>query len=97
MRLDVYLKWMGLCRRRSEAKAACDQGQVRLDGQAAKAASSVRPGTRISIEAPTMRLEAEVVELPGRAPAKKQRGRYVRVLSQERLQASAVIDEDLSF
>ena len=95
MRLDLYLKWTGLCRQRSEAKRACDRGEVSLDGQPAKASTAARVGAVVRIEAPARLLEAEILELPRRAPAKSQRERYVRLLRQER--RDAAVDADLSF
>jgi ribosomal 50S subunit-recycling heat shock protein len=94
MRLDLFMKWTGLYRQRTEAKRACDRGEVSVDGEPAKASSSVRPGTRILIEASTRLVEAEVAEIPTRAPSKSQRQRFVRLLRQERRDA---VEADLSF
>ncbi|MYF92790.1 MAG: RNA-binding S4 domain-containing protein, partial [Gemmatimonadetes bacterium] len=37
MRLDIFLKNTGLIKQRSEAKRACDAGQVQIGGRQVKA------------------------------------------------------------
>lgn len=44
MRLDKYLKVSRLIKRRTLAKEVCDQGRVKVNGQVAKA------GTTVSVE-----------------------------------------------
>jgi ribosomal 50S subunit-recycling heat shock protein len=66
VRLDVFLKRVGLIKQRSLAKAICDGGQVSLDGRAAKAGKEVGPGRVIEIDLETERLKIEVLDLPSR-------------------------------
>lgn len=94
MRLDLFLKSVGLFRQRSEARSACAEGRVAVDERPAKAAHAVRAGDRIVVTDGDRRVEAEVVEIPVRPPSRAERGRYCRVLSQAQSRQS---DPDLSF
>ncbi|GAB7387207.1 S4 domain-containing protein [Bacillaceae bacterium] len=49
MRLDKFLKVSRLIKRRTLAKEVCEQGRVFLNGQPAKASSTVKPGDELSI------------------------------------------------
>ncbi|MEW6749948.1 MAG: S4 domain-containing protein [Candidatus Latescibacterota bacterium] len=82
-RLDDYLRNTGLVRQRSEAKRACDAGRVWVDGQPAKASRPVRQGEVIRIDLPDRLVEAEVLAVPERPPARADRGRYCRILRRE--------------
>ncbi len=96
-RLDIFLKNTGLIKQRSEAKRACDDGRVVLIGsegeKTAKASQAVHVGERVRIETTTRRIEVEVLDLPERTPAKRDRQRFYRILSEERIDPFA----DLSF
>lgn len=82
-RLDIYLKNAGLIKQRSEAKRACDDGRVRVDGQIAKASRPVRPGEIVGIELADRYVEIEILDVPTRTPARKERSRYSRLIRQE--------------
>lgn len=82
-RLDIYLKNTGLIKQRSEAKRACDDGRVRVNGQAVKAGRPVSVGEVICIETADYYVEALVLGIPARPPAKKERARYCRIIRQE--------------
>ena len=96
-RLDIFLKHTGLNKQRSEAKRACDDGRVAIVNIAgekkAKASQLVHIGERVKIETATRRIEVEVLALPERAPARRDRQRFYRVLSEEHIDPFA----DLSF
>ncbi len=92
-RLDLFLQHTGLIKQRSQAKRACDEECVHVDGKPAKPGRQVRAGEVITIDTETHYLEAEVVDIPLRPPSKKQRNRYVRILRQEHRDPA----EDLSF
>ncbi|MBE3597147.1 MAG: RNA-binding S4 domain-containing protein [Hydrogenibacillus sp.] len=49
MRLDLFLKTARLVKRRTVAKALCDEGRVLVDGRAAKAGAEVAPGQTITV------------------------------------------------
>ncbi len=50
MRIDKFLKVSRLIRRRTLAKEVADQGRVEINGQIAKASSSVKVGDTIAIQ-----------------------------------------------
>ena len=97
MRLDMFLKHTGLIKQRSQAKRACDDGRVVLIGpsgeKTAKASQAVHVGERVRIETMTRRIEIEVLALPERTPARSERQRFYRLLSEEQIDPFA----DLSF
>ena len=64
MRLDVFLKRVGLCKQRTLAKELCDRGRVRMDGGAAKAGKEVTRGRKLEIEFKHETLKIEVTGLP---------------------------------
>lgn len=80
MRLDVFLKRVGLCKQRTLAKELCDRGRVRMDGGAAKAGKDVTPGRTLEIELKHEMLKIEVTDLPGRNYRKKDGEAFYRVL-----------------
>jgi ribosomal 50S subunit-recycling heat shock protein len=93
IRLDVFLKSVGLFRQRREARRACDEGRILVDGRLAKAARPVKVGEVIRIEESHRWLEAEVLDLPERPPSRAERERYCRVLGLQQRQD----DGDLAF
>ena len=98
-RLDLFLKYAGLIKQRSAAKRACEAGQVRVDGQPAKASRLVRVGETVRIETPGLLLEVQVIDIPLRQPAKAERDRFFNIQRRERLDVrdDTVVDGDFSF
>ncbi len=92
-RLDTYLKNTGLIKQRGEAKRACSDGQVHVNGTRAKPGREVRVGEVITLETDTAFVEAEVLGIPHRPAPKSQRETYYRILRRE---ARDPLD-DLSF
>ena len=64
MRLDLFLKRCCLIRRRTEAKLACDNGIVAVDGLPSKAGRIVKPGQRVGIAFSDRFVEVEILALP---------------------------------
>ena len=93
MRLDIFLKSTGLVKQRSEAKRACDAGRVTIGGQPAKASHAVIVGEQILIESDVRLLDVEILAIPARPPAKRDRHRFYRIIREERRAPY----EDLSF
>ena len=83
MRLDIYLNTCCLVRRRSEAKRACDNGIVTVDGQEAKASRVLRAGQRVSIAFSDRLLEFEVLAIPRGNVSRKRAPEYYRVIRNE--------------
>lgn len=50
MRLDKFLKVSRLIKRRTLAKSVADQGRIKINGQVAKASTSVAKGDEIQIQ-----------------------------------------------
>ena len=83
MRLDLYLKRCCLTRRRSEAKRACENGTVTLDGRRAKPGQAVSPGRRVSISFLDRYLELEILKLPAGNVSRAEARAYYEVLRDE--------------
>ncbi len=84
-RLDVFLKNSGLYKARTQAKRACDEGQVRLGGVAASASHSIVVGDVLEIDMGRVQLKAEILEIPQRPVPRGRRNAIVRVLGQKEL------------
>ncbi len=80
----MFLKTAGLIRRRTEARRACLNGIVHLDGAAAKPGREVQAGQRITIRFLDRVLDVEVREVPAGNVSKARAARLYRVLRDER-------------
>ena len=83
MRLDLYMKRCCLTKQRSEAKWACDNGIVEVDGHTAKASRPVKAGQRLSISFLDQYLEVEITGLPMRNVSKADARTYYEILRDE--------------
>jgi ribosomal 50S subunit-recycling heat shock protein len=83
MRLDSYLSDTRLIKRRTQAKKACEQGSVSLDGRPAKPGKEVREGQIMTINFAHKILEVEILEIPLRSVRKDQAASFYRVLREE--------------
>lgn len=93
-RLDAYLKNVGLCRTRSEAKRACDQGQVSIGGIRAKPSRELAVGEVVCLDTLSQLFEAEVLEVPERPVARSRRRECYRVVRCERRTREEIISFD---
>jgi ribosomal 50S subunit-recycling heat shock protein len=84
MRLDLFLKKTCIVRQRSAAKEICDAGAVRVNGQIVKAAHVVQQGDVVRLQLAGRDLELRVVEVPLGNVARRDAGRYVLVLRDDR-------------
>jgi ribosomal 50S subunit-recycling heat shock protein len=66
LRLDVFLKRVGLCKQRTLAKELCDRGRVKMDGGVAKAGKEVSRGRTVEIEFKRETIKIEITDLPER-------------------------------
>lgn len=64
MRFDVALFELRLCKSRSAASVAIQDGEALLNGVVVKPSHGVKPGDRITLVAHSSRRTLEVVELP---------------------------------
>lgn len=74
MRFDVALFELRLVKSRSQAAAAIQAGEARLNGSACKPSHMVRPGDRIALSGRTL----EVLGLPSRSLSREQAKELVR-------------------
>ena len=80
LRVDVLLHRLCITRSRSEAKAACDSGAVRVDGAPARASREVAPGAVITIRFPRRTLELALDTLPPKSTSRKAAREMYRIL-----------------
>jgi ribosomal 50S subunit-recycling heat shock protein len=80
LRLDVFLKRVGLCKQRTLARGLCDRGRVRMDGGIAKAGKEVAPGRTLEIELGREILKIEITGLPEKNYRKKDGEAFYRVI-----------------
>ncbi len=64
MRVDLYLKLMGITKTRMLAKRLCDQGKVFLGGKAIKPSQEILAGETLDIFLPQKELKLKVIEIP---------------------------------
>ena len=85
MRVDKFLKYSGIVKRRTLAKRLCDGGLITINGNRAKPGSAVRIGDVISVQVGMNRSEYEVLALMDHEVRRSERDQYSRRLSAERL------------
>lgn len=64
MRFDVALFELRLCKSRSAASVAIQDGEALLNGAVVKPSHGIKPGDRVTLVAHSSRRTLEVVELP---------------------------------
>jgi ribosomal 50S subunit-recycling heat shock protein len=85
MRLDRYLKNVGIVKRRTLAKRLSDEGNVNVNGRKAKPSTDVAVGDRIRVQIGMQIAEYEVLNIAERPIAKSKREDHARLLSSERV------------
>jgi ribosomal 50S subunit-recycling heat shock protein len=86
MRLDKYLKNVGIVKRRTLAKRLSDEGNVEVDGKTAKPSTDVSPGDRIRVQIGMQIAEYEVLNISERPVPKAKRDEYARLVHSERVE-----------
>ncbi len=76
-RLDAFLKNTGLFKARTQARRACDEGRVQVDGTAARGSRAVHIGMRIQVETDAHHLDVEVLDVPNRPVPRRERDHYL--------------------
>ena len=89
MRLDKFLYFSGIVKRRSRAQDLCERGYVELDGRPGKAGKAVRPGQRLRVQLGSRTLTFDVKALPDRPVPKDQREGVARLIE------TGAADDDL--
>ena len=83
MRLDAFLSDTRLIKRRTQAKKACEQGSVYLDGRPAKPGKEVKEGQNITINFAHRILEVQILEIPLRSVRKDEASDFYKVIREE--------------
>lgn len=70
MRIDKFLKLSRVIKRRTEAKKACENNCVKINGRTAKASDSIKVLDKVEIQFRHKILEIEIKKIPaGNVPA----------------------------
>lgn len=84
MRLDSFLSDVRLIKRRTQAKKACENQIVWVDGKIAKPGKEVKVGQKILLDFTSRTIEIEVLDIPKRNVKKEQAKDFYRILREER-------------
>jgi ribosomal 50S subunit-recycling heat shock protein len=84
LRLDTFLKRVGLVKQRAVAKQLCESGAVSVDGKRAKAGKEIGVGRTIALDLDNEFIEVEVLDLPAKNYKRKAGEIFYRVTAQER-------------
>ena len=84
MRLDSFLSDVRLIKRRTQAKKACENQIVWVDGKIAKPSKEVKAGQKILLNFTSRTIEIEVLDIPKRNVKKEDAHKFFRLLKEER-------------
>jgi ribosomal 50S subunit-recycling heat shock protein len=84
MRLDSFLSEVRLIKRRTQAKKACENQIVLLDGMVAKPGKEIKAGQVIIINFTNRILEVEILEVPSKSVKKDEAKNFFRVIREEK-------------
>ena len=84
MRLDSFLSDARLIKRRTQAKKACENKIVLVDGVVAKPGKEVKKGQIITINFTNRTLEVEILEIPSRSVRKEEAKNFYRMIREEK-------------
>jgi ribosomal 50S subunit-recycling heat shock protein len=85
LRLDSYLSEVRLIKRRTQAKKACENQIVLLDGTVAKPGKEVKVGQIVTINFTNRTLEVEILEIPSKNVKKEEAKNFYRVIREEKI------------
>ena len=83
IRLDSFLSEVRLIKRRTQAKKACEQGVVLLDGNVAKPGKEVKAGQLITINFANRTLEVEVIGIPSSNIKRQDAQTFYKIIREE--------------
>ena len=84
MRLDAWIKKVGILKRRPLAARLLKNGRILVDDQPAKPATPVRVGQTLLVEGPRTVRRWEVLAIPTGNVPKTETTRYARLLEETR-------------
>ncbi len=82
MRVDLFLKLIGITKTRMAAKRLCDSGKVLIGPKPLKPSREILAGEILEIFLPQRKLQIKVLEVPpDKSVSKKDRKNYFTLLS----------------
>jgi len=84
MRLDSFLSDTRLIKRRTQAKKACENKIVLVDGVVTKPSKEVKVGQIITINFTNKTLEVEILQIPSKSVKKEEAKSFYRVIKEEK-------------
>jgi ribosomal 50S subunit-recycling heat shock protein len=84
MRLDSFLSDTRLIKRRTQAKKACENKIVFVDGMVAKPGKEVKAGQIITINFTNKTLEVEILEVPQKSVRKEEAKNFYKIIREEK-------------
>jgi len=84
VRLDSFLSDVRLIKRRTQAKKACENQIIWVDGKIAKPSKEVKVGQRILLDFTSRSVEIEVLGIPKANIRKDQAKDFYRILKETR-------------
>lgn len=84
MRLDLFLKWSRVVPRRTLARATCDAGRVRVNGEVSRAGHDVKLDDIIEVRLPSRRMSLRVRSVPAHPPSKASASDMLEILESRR-------------
>ncbi|MFQ6032817.1 MAG: RNA-binding S4 domain-containing protein [Candidatus Zixiibacteriota bacterium] len=83
MRLDTFLSDTRLIKRRTQAKKACENKIVLVNGVIAKPSKEMKKGQIITINFTNKTLKVEILEIPYKSVKKEEAKNFYRVIKEE--------------
>jgi ribosomal 50S subunit-recycling heat shock protein len=84
MRLDSFLSEVRLIKRRTQAKIACENKIVLVDGVVAKPGKEVKVGQIVTINFTNRTLEVKILEIPSKNVKKEEAKNFYKVIREEK-------------
>ena len=80
MRIDLFLKLMGITKTRMAAKRLCDGGKVRTKSLSLKPSQEILVGDLLEVSLPQREIQLQILQIPkGKSIARTDRPQYVSV------------------
>jgi ribosomal 50S subunit-recycling heat shock protein len=78
LRIDLFLKLVGVAKTRMAAKRMCEAGLILRDGKALRPSDTIQPGQSLGLSLPEKSGRLQVLGLPpGKSLARKDRPQFV--------------------
>ncbi len=77
MRVDLFLKYCHLTKRRNEAKREIENEEIRVNGKVCKPATKIKVGDEIEIDFDKTTIKFKVISLPQHPIKRHEQDRYL--------------------